>query len=234
MDNLTIVCLTSDKGNWLIPGFYHLWCKYGKEPLLVAGYTPPPGYTGDFYKIGEGNDYPVKRWSDGLIKLLWELTTDYVILLLEDYWLVRQVNWRVVQDAVEYMERNKVIARCDLTTDRLRDNYDNIDDAHLGVTDFYRSRPDIPYNFSYQASLWRRKFLFPIIASGETPWQSELHGNIRLTQAGFGVAGTRQCPMRYVIVVNKGVFSPAGLWMVPPVSLNIDDFDELRRLGYEV
>jgi len=225
------ICLTSDKGNWLIPGFLHQWEKYNEESVKIVGFTRPDCDC-DFLSLGDFKDYPVNRWSNALINLLNVLNDDFIELYLEDYWLMRPVNVEAIAVARWVMSRTQDIGCFDLTCDReyARENYR--DGGSIGTVDLLESARGIPYNFSYQASIWRREALLELVEPDETPWESELNGDHRMQDSRWRVFGTRQWPVKYMIVVNKGQFDKEGQWMRPARTLSEENWKGLAKLGY--
>ena len=93
-------------------------------------------------------------WADGIIKYLKSINDETVILLLEDYWLVRQVSNEMVLILNALAERNKDILRIDLTTDRLYAGGMR-DVGKVGYIDLIEA-PGSMYQMSLQAGIWRR------------------------------------------------------------------------------
>lgn len=227
-----IIVLTSDKGNWLLPGFLHQWQKYDGRPLEVWGYTDPGLIETDkvkFCSIGNFTDYPMSRWSDGVIKAIESIPEELLEVYLEDYWLMRKTNHYALGICRGYMARQSDAARFDLGTDRLYAKTAR-DVESIDTVDIIEAGGD--YAFSWQASIWRKRALQDLMIYGETAWESELAGTNRLNQSGWRVLGSRQCPVRYMIAVNKGMFDRSGSWMYPPRTLSQADWWELDRLGY--
>jgi len=228
------VCFTSDNHMWLLRGFLYQWRKYALHDgsdlamLEVAGFTDPH-LDVPFVSIGKFEDYPIDRWSDALIKYLTGIKDNLVLILLEDYWLMKPINWRGVLDAVDTMTQNKNILRFDLSSDRMfsKDARYVASTEHL---DLCFAKGD--YSLSFQAGIFRRELLLEILRPGETPWQSELNGTARLNETIYSVLGSYQWPINYMIVMNKGKIDYEGKWMFPARSLSGTDWMELNRLGY--
>jgi hypothetical protein len=238
---MIIYVLTSDRHNWLLRGFMHQWHKYCKLPITIAGFTEPnylldvnddyKKYT-SFKSIGKFEDYPVDRWSDSIIKLVHETDDEVIMILLEDYWLTRCPNFTALKVAESVVNTDKNILRFDITTDRLYSQR-IVDVGAYEDVDLFVADPDV-YAVSFQASIWRKESLLQMLVPGETPWQAEMNGTIRYNEIKpqKAIWGTRQWPMRYCIVVNKGVFDKTGTWMYPPRTLSRPDWSELETLGY--
>jgi hypothetical protein len=231
------VVFTSDNHSWLLKGFFHQWKKYGGgRDVEVAGFTPPSFLPENvkFTSIGRFEDYPVEKWSDAVIKYLQSIPDEYVLILLEDYWLMRPVNWEAIDTAFEYsmaqpVEWHDAVIRLDVAADRMFSK-----DAHYllpwGNVDICKAKGD--YSLSFQASIFNRKLLLEVMRPGETPWQSELKGSWRLNQLPYRVIGTYQWPMNYMISVCKGKLDTKGEWMYPARTLLTEDWRELEARGF--
>lgn len=223
---------TCDPYYWLLPGFFHQWERYDNRPIEVVGFGMPTAAQRaghPFVSLGEFKDYPKDRWSDALIDYLESIDDDLVEFWLEDYWLIRQTNVNLVYLVSQFMMANPQAFRFDLITDRLY--APGVQDAgSMGPMDIVTAKGQ--YSLSYQASVFRRELLLEILQPNESPWASELEGTARLNASPYGVYGSRQSPVRYSIVVNKGQFDREGAWMFPPRTLSARDWAELDRLGY--
>ena len=228
------VVFTSDTHNWLLKGFFHQWQKYGACDFLdveVAGFTKPEGLPDDvaFYKIGEFKDYPVGKWSDAVSKYLQSIPDDLVMIMLEDYWLMRQVNRTALVAAYSFMVNHPSVIRFDVAADRMFSREAQYR-GYYGPLDLCECKGQ--YSLSTQASIFRRKELLEIMRPGETPWETELNGSARLNRLPYRVVGTYQWPVNYFIAVNKGQLDRTGAWMFPARTLTQADWDELDKLGY--
>jgi len=228
------VVLTSDSHSWLLKGFFHQWKKYalygGPDKVEVAGFTKPDLPKDiKFHSIGDMKDYPVDKWSNALIKYLNEIPDDLVLILLEDYWLIRPIDYDAVEEAAELMESYKDVIRFDLTTDRCNNRNAEYAGAFRKL-DLCRAKGD--YSLSFQASIYRKSLLLEVLQPNESPWQAELNGSGRLNALPYDVLGCYSWPINYAIVVNKGKFDTEGRWMYPPRTLTQADWRELDDLGY--
>lgn len=227
-----ILLLTSDKYiHAVLPYSYFLKKNWPNHPdVLVAGFTPPDfelpeGFS--FHSIGEFRDYPVDRWSDALIKLLYEVEDEVFILTLEDMWIVRPVYDKAVDMAHDYVQQFKYVARFDLTGDRLHAGGAKFY-GKLGHVDLIFSDPDSQYHLSTMPALWRKEHLLAALIPGETPWQVELSGTPRLSamRDRVIVLGTNAWPMRIHLAFRSG--NPGQLLLD---GLDQNDVKELKELG---
>lgn len=200
------------------------WPEHGD--ILIGGYTKPdftlsPSF--HFHQIGEFKDHPVNRWSDGLIKFLRAVPDDYVLFMMDDYWLNSPVNHALIQDLTDYLLSHGNLARLDVTGDRLgADNWSKAGKIAPDV-DLIMSDPQSQYHFSFQAALWRKQYLLDCLAPYESPWQSEIVSGVRLRLNGYFVMGTTKPPMRYTIGVQQGKLALDGGYQTPDYALPQDD-----------
>lgn len=206
---LDIIVLTSDKYLHALKPFTYLFNKYwnANQSVMIAGFSYPDfelpnNFT--FYSIGKFEDYPVNRWSDGLIDLLEGVKLDTFVLMLEDYWLTRPVNIEAVQMCVDYARQFQNILKIDLVEDRLyaagKTHFNN-----CGYLDLIKSDPTSEYHMSLMTGVWRRDNLLKVLIRNESPWQVEIDGTHRLRQmVDLLVLGTCQSPVRHVLGFRAG------------------------------
>ena len=227
------VIFTSDKHQWLLKGFLHQWAKYGLAELKleVAGFTNPGFLPPEvsFESIGDFKDYPVDKWSSGIIQYLRNIEDEMFLFMLEDYWLLRPINREHLMMAYQFMVDHKDVARFDVAADRMF----NKSARYVGsykTLDICEAKGD--YSLSFQASIYRREMLLEALRPSETPWQSELKGTYRLNAMHYKVVGSYQWPVNYLIAMNKGRIDKSGGWMYPARTLSMQDWTELAALGY--
>lgn len=227
-----IVVLTSDKYVDAILPFAYLLDKHWADhpPVIVGGFSPPTfdmpdGFT--FHSIGKFEDYPVSRWSDGLIKLLTNLKEEVVLLMLEDMWITRFVPSQIVKMCEDYMFQFSYVARLDLTGDRLNAGDSSLY-AKLGDMDLIWSNPYGQYHLSMMPAFWRTSHLLRVLRPGETPWQTELSGTPRLGSLNKEVIvlGTNAWPIRNTLAFRGG---STGELLTNEIAK--DDLDQLTSLG---
>lgn len=225
-----VAIFTADHRHDVLKAMLYLYSKYWNWPATVYGFKRPAYALEDnveFVSLGSMADYPADRWSDAVIKALDQVQSDQIIILLEDYWLTRQVDTNAVDAIAAYMRKHKDIVRGDLTTDRLYAT--NLQEVEpWGKLDIIENDPPAQYHFSTQAAVWNVELLKRFMRQGETPWQAELEGTSRMMAAYVAgeparVIGTRQFPVRYLIAVQGGEIALDGGYQKPaPVMLKHD------------
>jgi hypothetical protein len=196
---MKIICLTSNEYLNILPGFAYLFNKYypGQEVTIVRYEDRPPKLPDNFknYAIGQQSNY---SWSGGLKRYLNDISDEFVLLMLEDYYLDKPVDVELIEPTVNLMNGFKEIMKFDLTDDRLKVKHT---DYGNGVI---QSDINAPFLASLQAAIWRRDFLLAILNTKDNPWKFEKNKRTKLyLQNNKGVIlGCVNPPMSYVNAVG--------------------------------
>lgn len=236
---MQILIPTSDKSMYALRGFAYLWTKHNYNMsghmVDVFGYSPLPFELPRNFKytsIGQFKDYPAERWSDGFYQMLHMSDDPLVLIMMDDYWLIREVDTKAISLAQTFMIANPNIFRFDLSSDRMyASGVENC--GWMEHYDLIKSNPTIPYHFSLQAGIFRREMLKQLVVPNESPWVFEMRGTTRLAEhPEWQVIGTQQTPMKYLIAIQGGKLAIDGGYQVPRLQVNQQDIDEIRKLGY--
>jgi len=198
--------LTNDKHHWLLPPFMHLWNTYNPgNKVVIAGYSKPKIKLEDGFRFKSiaPRNYPVNKWTNGLIKLLSSIRSTHIVLMLEDYWLFGHS--KDITPLYKWMKEpaQKDVLRLDLSFDRAGHRRKHI--GKVGEFSMIESLAPNKYQMSVQAGIWNRKLLLSILKPNETPWQVEIDGTKRLNKRkGLRVLGTMDRPLIYFPVFQKG------------------------------
>ncbi len=204
---VSLLCLCSDKLLEAVPTFCLRLRKYWPEhpPLLIAGYSKPeiPIANAEFLSIGKFEDYPVERWSEGLLHAM-DFVEDTFILFLEDYWLTHSVDSAAITTLRGLIVSSDNILKIDLHGDRMRHAIPAAWERFDGIP-LVRSAPHSPYQMSFMAGWWKKDLLTKILESnlGKTPWELELQpGLIPSNMEVYGTLGIP--PIRYEVAYRNG------------------------------
>ncbi len=204
-----VIVSVSDKYLWSLKPFSYLFNKYWSsfQRVIVAGYSLPDFKLPDnfsFYTIAQPQ-YEKERWADGLMQFFDVYQHPYFVLMLEDYWLSREVDVAGISKLVEYMELHQDVLRMDLTADRLYaggmrqvDYWKNFD-----IIEAEQSQ----YQMSLQCGLWNRELFMKVLKAlpkgMHSAWDVELEGTNIINNNYIRVLGTRQWPVRYQNGMNN-------------------------------
>lgn len=238
---MRIFVLTSDGYSHSVLGFSYLFNKYWSkdQEVIVAGYNKfPSELPANFtkHRIGRQEDYPVNKWSDGLIGLLKDFPQDDVFLLFfEDYWLTEPVHLREVTMLYDYMLQFRYVLKMDMYTDRRYaagvQKY-----GMCGHIPLLKSDYNSQYHMSLMCGLWNREIMLQVLKPGQTPWQVELDGTPILARRKDDVLvlGTeswddnpKTCPIRHTLAHRSG--NPNALLLD---DIKPEDVAAMKELGY--
>lgn len=231
---MRVIIYSSDKTAWALRPFAHFFNLYWSKDQRVSvfGNTAPSfDLPRNFTFASVGAFKPAQQWSNDLIAALRSISDDVICLMMDDYWLNRQVDQLAVKWCYEYMQASPDVIRFDLTTDRLYARGITPYGA-IGYLDVIKSDPHSPYNFSLQAALWRRELLLDVLVPNETPWEVEEMGTRRLMSKPYLVLGTKQSPLHYTIAVQQGHLALDGGYQTPTNAMQEDDAAYVLRSGW--
>lgn len=172
-----ILVLSCDRYSDAWRPFFELFSRYWKDcPFPVYLGTNEQGF--DFPGVNVIQSGAPRNWSDDTLSILRQMKEEYVIVLLEDYFLQSKVDNAWLQRCLDFTrDRNAPFMR--IASFR-RDHfpmyaYDVIkENPHFGV-----SRKDAMYRINLQAAIWKRQAFMELIKPGESPWEFEVNGSIR-------------------------------------------------------
>lgn len=232
-----VTVYTNDNNLWLLEGFQYLFRKYwsSTEKVRVVGYSAPKyGMLADnfsFISISRRN-YPASEWSTGVIQSIDKFLAngeEFMIMMLEDFWLKSPVNHNVISYLLEFLhEQPRDILRIDLTADRCQHRSHISGEMTLGDFTIIETKPQTPYQMSFQAGIWNLKLMREILNPYEDPWRSEIEGSKRLaiSEKSYRVLGTRNHPVQYQPVYRSKRAS------LDISRLPVDDQDVIVRRGW--
>jgi len=233
-----IYVFTADPHNWILQASLWLLRRHWTAPempeVVIAGYTRPDFALPDWatwHTIGRFQNYPIKKWSNALLEFLATRNDEQFIILLEDYFLTRDIDCEAIAWLAEFMAEHPQVMRMSMTTDRLYAR-GCVEGGPYHRLDMIYAPPGLEYQLSLMPSMWNKTQLLKYIIPDETPWDIEIAGTRRANEDGAIVYGTRQAPMQCMVAIRNGRFDIDTLWQVPPVAVSKDDRAELERLGY--
>ena len=216
MDLPRVFVITCNQYLWAMEPFAYLFNKYwGDYQSVVYGsykkplFKLPENFT--FFEINK-YEYPQDKWSNGLMRMLDRSSDEFIVLMLEDYWLTRMVDVRAVAKLHEWMKTHQDILRFDLTDDRQYNGKAQFS-GYVGEYDILETPYKSEYNMSFQAGIWNTKLLASLLEEGKSPWEVEIHTQ---PPEEMKIYGTRQKPMNYANAVLKGELDNSQLDKLRP------------------
>lgn len=200
--NVTLLVASCDKYKPLWDNFFTLLDRYWKIPCdkVFIGETVAPNRA-DFKVCLPGD----KEWGERVLEGLELVNTDYVLFLLEDYYLHYEYDeafMRVYIDFCNLMNIDRLQISPSGNQEYLQDGYS-----------LKRFHPMSQYLISMQPSLWRVGFLKRVLRKDYSPWDFELQGTRELIKQGGGknIFIDTSVPDVYFNAVRRGMKRNKGL-----------------------
>lgn len=160
-----------------------------------------------------------RSWSENLLSMLNVLSSEYVLLFLEDFLIRKTVDSLRVQEIIKYSVAHKV----DCT--RLASLLSPTPLPQLKLADFPllgSVAPGTPYRVSAQIALWRVDALKHYLVPGFTAWEFEHLGTQMSTYTDHLFLGPYESYIDYDHGVEKGRWKPDGLKICEDAGVRVD------------
>ncbi len=180
INDCTMLLMSYDGGEDLWEGFFK--CFFAEWPefdMPIVLNTESKSYCYPEKEIKTFNLYkPGQKiaWSKRFMEHLKRIDTEYIFLILDDFWLEAPVDNTHFEKCLKWMRENKDVANISFQ----RTHGPNIKDGRF---DRFEKRPQkAEYKLNCQAALWRREKLLSYLRQHENPWEFEKYGSIRATR----------------------------------------------------
>lgn len=111
-------------------------------------------------------------WSEMLEVVLKNMDTDYVLFMLDDFWLQDYVKPEIIDKSISYLDENDDIGFICL----IPQSKGNLDCEY---NELYEKKKNQSYRITTQAGLWRKKYLIKLLRSHESAWFFETRASWR-------------------------------------------------------
>ncbi len=168
MQNIAVFVSSCDRYSDLWDGFYQLFFKYWPDCQL------PVYHVSDSRKFAHPKvtsicpGQPGKRYTwSGLTKwALEQISEEYILFILDDYFLIRPVDTALLEQCFEAMKREKA--------SYLRLTPNPPPAAPLGAYPHIGVLPkNAPWRTSLQLALWKKEALWQLLDERENQWEYE-------------------------------------------------------------
>lgn len=174
-----------------------------------------------------------KEWGKRLKTALKTIDTEYVIFLLDDFFLTEKVDVTKLNHCIDWMNNNPKISVFSF----YRTKTNNIKSTKY--PGFEKRPKKCEYKLNCQAAIWRRKKLISYIRNHENPWDWELLGSVRASrykEEFYSIMESEKSPFVYNAIYGGGVHR--GKWvkevMIPLTQkYNIDVDFSIRGFNEE-
>ena len=219
-ESLAILICSCDKYEDVWEPFFHFFHKHWSAcPWPIYLMTNTKSY--DDHRIHTINTGEDSDWSTVFLETVNQINSKYLLILMEDYFLLRPPNERVIGKIAEYMRQNHI------SYFRLfpRPGPDTITGEIDGVR-FGEITEDSEYRVSLQAAIWDTDYIRRLVNPGESAWELEVEGTRRSRQMPdrlFSIAWEEETPIPYLCTaVVKGYWIKEAVQMCRQNNLELD------------
>jgi hypothetical protein len=216
----TVLVCSCDKYADLLAPFMELWRKFWPDcpfkTVLVTESVPDVDGFDNVIACGGG-----LSWCSRLLRALDEITTPYVLMLCDDYYLETKVDTNLVLQRLSQMRQ--------FNASNLR-MIPNPKPTSANALPFegglMRYKTPYAYSVATQAGLWERSFLKLLAQGRSSIWEFERYGSFdeRINKHLLLVTPTKEFP--FVDAVHKGYWES---WGVSLCVNNGIDISKLKR-----
>ncbi len=175
----TVIVNSCDKYESAWRPFFDLLAKYWPScpyPLVLNTETKSFQHTSVpvqvLHPVG-----PAPTWGARMRQILEQVPSDYVLLLLEDFFFQSPVNQAEIEHCLTWLEREPEAAA--IYFKRITGFQTPYNDDYLKL-DERRA-----YLLNLQAGVWRKEALLDVLKETDSPWSFEEKGHDRLTDEQF-------------------------------------------------
>ena len=216
----TVLICSCDKYADLLSPFSSLWRKYWSdcpfETVLVTETEPAQPMFDRVVACGAGGN-----WCSRLITALDTVTTPYVIMLCDDYYLVSPVDTACILRRIEQAKKYNA-ANLRLIPNPMPGCCNSMP-AEDGLREY---RKNTAYCIATQAGIWNRDFLRKLADGKASIWEFERYGSFDLEGENRSLLVTPAKEFPFIDAVHKGCWEKFG---VKCLSDNGIDYDFTRR-----
>lgn len=209
----TVLVASCDKYADLLRPFSILWGKFWRdcpfETVLVTETAPVDGLCFDrVVACGSG-----MNWASRLVRALDGISTPYVLLLCDDYFLEAPVDTALI------LRRLNQIRTLGAVNLRLIPNPKSGQKRDDGLMEYPKNTA---YCISTLAGLWNREFLRDLARPVASIWEFERYGSFSLEKEMRPILAACQREFPFVDAVHKGCWEPFGVKVCQKNGIEVD------------
>jgi hypothetical protein len=179
----------------------------------------------DIKNISVGED---KSWCKNIDLMLDKIPTDYVIVLLEDFFLTDSPDNEAIMEIFACV-KSKNIDCCRLIPNEGKRGKTI---AQLNNIDLVEIPRNTPYRISTQIAIWQKKFLRTLLNPKFSAWEFEGVNSKIVDEFFFNICAVNKPVIFYKHAIERGKWLPQGIENVRSHNLKVD-FDKRGYFKYE-
>jgi hypothetical protein len=219
-NNLSILVLSCDKYSDLWSPFFECFFKYWSncEYQVYLGANERSFDDKKVRTLLTGED---KDWSSSLRKIVKQINSEYVFVILEDLFLIKDV------DNIKFKKCFDILIKINFNHCHVDSNLKPESIMENGIGVYNRS---MPYRVNV-LGLWKKDYLLKILIDGESPWNFEIMGSYRSSYYdGFYCLPNEI--FKTINTVEKGKWFPDKLKISQEMGLKIDTSNRKVLSGF--
>ena len=209
--NCSIIFNTCDAYSDLWDGFFCLFKKYWPQynGEIIFNSEQKKYFDANLNIVNVENDRKLS-WSERLANAIKQASSDYVLLMMDDFYLKDYVLSKEFETTVEFMMKHRGIKAITYMNEP-GIKYEKPVDELKGF--FVRSH-FANYKMTAHISLYEKKYLLNILRKGESAWEFEVNGTFRSWLRGGGFL----CPRKssdFIFKYDYGALVVRGMFYLP-------------------
>ena len=205
-EDCTVLVCSCDKYADLLEPFSVLWKKYWAdcpfETVLVTESETENSLCFDrVVACGKG-----LSWCNMLIKALDLIDTPYVMMVLDDYFLVSPVDTEQILFRLEQAKKYDA-ANLRLIPNPMPEKRNSISGPE-GLREYLKNKA---YCIATQTGIWNRGFLRNLAQGKESAWEFERHGSFDVGSEQRALLVTQEKEFPFIDAVHKGYWEKFGV-----------------------
>jgi len=239
--NLTILVTSCDKYSDLWIPFIKLFRKFWSDcpyKLVLISESIICKEFDETILCDKGRKEGRKSSAETICIALSQLTTPYVLLLCDDYFLIDYVNTNKIEKIIhdiKYYKSGCIKMLGDNTV--LQSKILQTQPANVAPEEYIEYPKGSPYRLSFQSSVWNRNFLLTLMKKADNIWDFERKISYDKESYTMPIYGTRKRIFPYIEVVHKGKWEHLALQICNYNDISIDltkrgvlsSWDQLKR-----
>lgn len=149
--------------------------------------------------LSQGQIY--RNWSQRLIKLLENIKSDYILFMLDDFWITEPVNTTAFNRILGYMRSNPKIGFICLKDEggKKIPVPENLRRVESKYPELVQCLPEEPFRVTTQVGIWRRKYFLKLLRSHESAWYFETRATWRSKYYKEEIYDVKQTIIKYPV-----------------------------------
>lgn len=179
---ITILVNSCDKYEdaWF-PFFECLWHFAGDLPYPIILNTETKQFVSPHYNVKVVNNPNKVSWSVRLLTVLDQINTEYVLFLLDDYFLQEPFDSERLSNVISYMDKNAKVGFVDIKPRwaSSKEEYEENKAKYSRAQDEFVVRQNKQFNITCAPGVWRTSVLKSLLRPHEDIWSFEKYVGIR-------------------------------------------------------